>query len=137
MQYWMVFVLLSFGLYGLWAFLPKIASSHLDARSILVFETVGSIVIVSGVLLSLGGRLQVHDVGLPVAIAAGACGALGSMFFLIALARGNTSVVVTATALYPLVVVLLSAVFLKEPINIRQGIGIALAITAMALFTWK
>jgi len=137
MQEWMVFVFLSLGLYGLWAFLPKIASSHLDSRTILVMETLGSGLIVLLVLLSLGGRLEVHKVALPISIIAGSCGALGSLFFLMALPKGNTSVVVTATALYPLIVIFLSAIFLKETISLRQGIGIALALAAMVLFSMK
>jgi transporter family protein len=85
----------------------------------------------------MGLKANVHRVGLPVAILAGACGALGSLFFLLALVKGKTSIVVTATALYPLLVVVLSAVFLKETITFKQGVGITLAIAAMVLLSWE
>lgn len=137
MEPWMLFIFLSFTMYGLWAFLPKIASRHIDPKTILVFETIGTAVVVLVLFASMGLKAEIHKVGLPVSVMAGAFGALGSLFFLIALAKGNTSVVVTATALYPLMVVVLSAVFLKEAITIKQGIGIALAVAAMVLFSLK
>ena len=136
MEPWMLFIFLSFTMYGLWAFLPKIASRHMDAKSILVLETLGTAAVVIVLFATMGLRATVHKVGLPVSVLAGACGALGSLFFLMALAKGNTSVVVTATALYPLMVIVLSAVFLKERITVQQGIGIAMAISAMVLFTF-
>jgi transporter family protein len=137
MEPWMLFIFLSFTMYGLWAFLPKIASRHLDAQTILVFETIGTVAVVIVLFASMGLKASTHRIGLPVSILAGACGALGSLFFLLALAKGNTSVVVTATALYPLMVVVLSAVFLNETITMKQGIGIALALAAMVLFSLK
>jgi transporter family protein len=137
MDIWMLFIFLSFTMYGMWAFLPKIASRHLDAKTILVFETIGTIAIVLVLFASMGLRASTHRIGVPVAILAGACGALGSLFFLLALAKGNTSVVVTATALYPLLVIVLSAVFLKEAMTVTQGIGIVFAIAAMILFSMK
>ena len=49
------------------------------------------------------------------------------------MSRGKASVVITMTALYPLVTILLSFIFLRETIAIKQGIGIMLALLAMLL----
>jgi len=61
-------------------------------------------------------------------------GTLGTFFFLAALRSGKTSIVVVFTALYPLVTVLLSIFFLRESLTFKQGLGIVLALIAMALF---
>jgi transporter family protein len=45
--------------------------------------------------------------------------------------KGKASVVITMTALYPLVTILLSFFFLRETITIKQGIGILFALLAM------
>lgn len=137
MQTWMIFVILSFLMYGLWAFLPKIASKDLDPRTILIFEGIGTLAVVMVLFLIAGFKVPTHRTGTPVAIMAGSFGAVGSLLFLMALSKGNTSVVVTATALYPLMVIVLSSVFLKEHLEVRQIAGIVLALAAMVLFAWK
>ena len=50
-----------------------------------------------------------------------------------ALDHGKTSTVVTLSALYPLVTILLSIAFLHEKLSPRQGAGIVLALIASAL----
>jgi transporter family protein len=58
----------------------------------------------------------------------------GALAFLYAISMHKASVVVTMTALYPLVVIILSFFILHESINIKQCIGIFLALGAMVLF---
>ena len=52
-----------------------------------------------------------------------------------ALSRGSSAVVVTATALYPLVTLLLGYVILHEPLSPRQWVGIGLAVGAIVLLS--
>ncbi|MHC5080458.1 MAG: EamA family transporter [Planctomycetota bacterium] len=49
--------------------------------------------------------------------------------------KGKASVVVPLTALYPVVTLVLVFVFLREPLTAKQGVGIALALAAMVLFS--
>ena len=58
---------------------------------------------------------------------------VGFLTFFAALEQGKASTVVTLSALYPLVTILLSVVFLREKLTTRQGIGIVLAMIASAL----
>ena len=58
---------------------------------------------------------------------------VGFLTFFAALEDGKASTVVTLSALYPLVTILISIAFLHEKLNARQGIGIALALIASVL----
>ena len=66
---------------------------------------------------------------------AGLAMALGLLFFFEALGRGPATVVVPLTALYPAITVLLSRVFLQEPLTLRHLAGLALALAAAWLLS--
>ncbi|MFW3147188.1 MAG: EamA family transporter [Thermoplasmatota archaeon] len=136
LQPYLIFALISLLLYGLWGFFPKLASNaNIDARSILVFEAIGTLAIAFVVLFAIGFKPTFNGKGFVFALLAGIAGAVGSLFFLLALSRGKASVVVTMTALYPLVVIILSTIILKEPITLKQGIGILFALAAVVMFS--
>jgi drug/metabolite transporter (DMT)-like permease len=68
----------------------------------------------------------------PAALA-GLLAGIATVWFQLAAQRGFLSVASVLTALYPAVTVVLAAVVLREPIGRTQGIGLALAATAVAL----
>jgi len=131
---WFIFGLLTLLLWGIWGFLPKVATRYIDPLSVLVFQTVGSILVTIVILATIGFRPELHTKGVTLAMATGIIGTLGTISFLYSIAKGKASIVVTMTALYPIVTVILSLLILKESITIKQGIAIILALTAMVLF---
>ena len=135
MEGWFFFGLIALVLWGVWGFFPKLATQYIDAKSVLIFQVVGSIIISLLVLGLLRFRLEVHPKGMAYAFLTGVSGTVGFLFFLYSLGRGKASVVVTMTALYPLVTILLSFLLLRESITLRQGIGLIFALIAMALFS--
>lgn len=123
-------------LYGLWGFFPKLASQKgIAPGGILVYEAIGTVFVALIVLAVVGFRPDFNGKGFSFALIAGTAGALGSLFFLMALSRGRTSVVVTMTALYPVVVIILSYFVLREPLTLKQGMGMILALAAVVLFS--
>ncbi len=127
--------LLSLLFFGLWAFFPKLAVDYLDPRSAQLYQLPGTAtVVLLGFLLSRS-PLQFSARGALAAALMGATGALGSLCLFLALGKGRASIVVTLTALYPLVTLLLSFLILREPITLRQGLGMLLALAAMALLS--
>ena len=58
---------------------------------------------------------------------------VGFLTFFAALDQGKASTVVTLSALYPLVTILLSIAFLHEKLTPRQGAGIVFALIASVL----
>jgi len=131
---WFIFGLLTLVLWGVWGFLPKLATRYIDPRSVLVFQTIGSIVVTIVILATIDFRPELHTKGMTLAIVTGIMGTLGAVSFLYSITKGKASVVVTMTALYPIVTIMLSLFILKESITIKQGIAIILALTAMVLF---
>ena len=133
MKDWAVFSVCAFLFYGFWAFFPRLARNYVNLPSVLFFEIVGAMSVCCLLLIWWRFDLQTKSLGVLFGVLTGVCGALGAVCFLQALTRGKASVVVTVTALYPLVTVLLAYLVLEEPLTARQWLGIGLAIIAMIL----
>ncbi len=131
MSNWLFPSLVALTAWGLWAFLPKLASNYLNAKNILIYELVGAVTVGIVGLWLMGTRVQFDPRGSALAVLAGAIGTVGTLFYLIATTKGRISLVVTLTALYPLVTILLSYFILKEPISTKQAIGMIFAIVAI------
>jgi len=72
--------------------------------------------------------------GLVLAIACGFVDVVANTGILLGLRLGELSVVAVLTAMYPAGTIILAAIVLRERIAIVQYIGLALALTAAALF---
>ena len=133
MDEWFIFALVAVLLWGLWGFFPKLASNYLESKSLLVYEVLGVALMGFIIFASIGFKPQFHTKGFIFALLTGIAGTSGLLFFLWALSKGRASVVVTMTALYPLVTIVLASLILKEPITFKQGIGIIFALISMIL----
>ena len=122
MSSWFAPAALSFVCWGLWAFLPKLTTRYLDPRSALVYEVIGTMLVAA-----------VDPRGIGLAVLTGMVGVIGALGYLFAVVRGPVTLISTVTALYPVLAVLLAAVFLHEPVSLRQGFGIVLALIAIVL----
>jgi len=131
---WTYFALASLCLWGCWGLLTKVATLHLPARSVYLLGILGYLPVMGILLLEPGFRLPWTPVGWSAAAGAGLCTALGLFCYFRALAAGGqASVVVPLTSLYPVVTVVLSFLFLKEALSLRQGVGLLLAMVAVWL----
>ena len=133
MQHWLIFAFLTLVIWGFYGFFPKLTIPYMHPKSAMVFQTLGA-VIVAILMLTFALKLkpELHPKGILFAILTGITGITGAFFFLSALnAGGKASLVVTLTALYPLVTILLSFLLLHETITLTQGIGMLLAIIAI------
>ena len=135
MENWQTASLISLVIYGFWAFSPKIAVSFISPQSALVYEVAGSLLVGLGMLFFLNFQLESQATGILFAMLTGIAGMAGTLFFLFAAVRGKISIVVSITALYPLVTIILAAVFLREPLSARQLLGMAFALFAIVLLT--
>lgn len=122
-------------LWAVWALLSKYsAASGAKIQDLLMLEAVGHIagaLLLSRLIDSGDGKLQLRTV--VFAVSTGAVSILALWPFLLALRSGRVSVVMPLVALYPAVTAILAVFLLKEPIDLRSGIGIALAVAAAAL----
>lgn len=135
-MHWLVLALSAMVLYGLWGFFPKLATLYLPARDALVYQTLGGLPVLVVILVWLRFRPAYHPHGTLYALLTGLVGAVGTLLFFAALKRApSTTGVVMVTALYPLVVIVLALLFLREPITLRQSVGAALALVALVLLS--
>lgn len=135
MRSWLTYALISLVFYGFWGFFPKLSVREIDPMSALLYEIVGACFIGLAVLASIGQGLQFTAQGFWFAFFTGVSGMVGTLFFFKAAKHGPISVVVSLTALYPLIAISLAAIFLKEPITLRQLLGMGLALVAIFLMS--
>jgi len=137
MPQWFVFALLSMLLYGVWGFFSKLATSALKPTNAYIYQLIG--ILLGGVVMTFLVRFQPagKPAGIAFALATGVVGTFAAYFFFNAVAQGRSSVVVTVSALYPLVTLLLSYLFLHETLSLKQLLGVGLALAAILLLSTK
>ena len=133
MKAWILPASVTFLCWGIWGFIPKITIRYISPMSALVFEAVG--VALAGLmgLAIVGFRLDLHPKGIGLAMVTGLVGMVGALGFLFAVKSGKVSVVALFTGMSPVVTILLAYFLLKEPITLREGLGMACAFMAMVL----
>lgn len=130
---WLPAAILSLLAFGLWGFFSKLAVQHIDARSALVFQTIGVLLTGLIALSMIKFRPATDSRGIILAILTGTAYGFGCLLYFIAAGRGKVTTVVTLTALYPIVTIALSYVLLHETIDLKQWLGIFLALIAILL----
>ena len=133
----MHYSLLAIVLWGVVGLLQKLGTNRISATSLLIWLTVGFIVLLplfmhNASLRGVGAR------GILVGILGGILNGLGSWFIFASLEKGaKASVAVPLTALYPLVTVLLATLFLAETLTGLQWIGVLLALLSGAMLSYE
>lgn len=135
MAQWLPAALLALLSFGLWGLFSKLALVYIDSKSALIFQTAG-VLIVGIITLSMLNFKPAADVkGLGFGLLTGIAYGVGCLFYLMAADKGKIVTVVTLTALYPVVTIILSYFLLQETIHIKQFLGIMLALAAIYLMS--
>jgi transporter family protein len=125
-------VLISWGVVGLF---QKLSTNYISAESALVWLVVGYFLLLPW-LYPREHVLSYRMKFLLYLVLSASLNTLGAWALLAAMkAGGRASVVVPLTALYPLVVVLLAPVVLKERITRLEGVGVVCALIAVFLLS--
>jgi transporter family protein len=130
---WFLPAVMALILWGVWGLLQKLATNHMSPRNVYLVSALGAIVVVLVMLTTSKFPLQLSVEGTLFAVIAGICSSIGGLLFLHAVSKGEVSVIITFTALYPVVTLILSFTMLNETITLKQGIGIVLALFSMVL----
>jgi transporter family protein len=133
MKEWILPTVGVFICWGLWGFLPKITVKYIDPKSAIIYEVLGGIFLAIAVAIFSKFHIASNPMGILFAFLVGIIGFLGSLFFLYAVKNGPITIVVTLSALYPVLSIILAMIFLNETITVKQGIGIVFALLAMIL----
>ncbi len=121
--------------WGLWAFFPKLATNYIEPKSSLIFQSVAVLIVAVVTLFIMGFKVETHPKGILFALLAGLFGIIGSASFMYAIKLGSPVVVITITALYPVIAIILSYFFLGSTLTMINLIGIGLAVFGIILIS--
>jgi drug/metabolite transporter (DMT)-like permease len=136
MPLWLAWTFVALLSWGVWAVLSKGLGAALSAEQSQALSTLGVLPILVALAFSRPASLKnASRVGLSLALLGGIVTCLGNVAYYSAVARGgNVATVVSLTALYPLVTVLLAVMLLRERLNPVQLTGVALSLVAVWMF---
>jgi len=136
MPAWLTWTFIALLSWGIWAVMSKVLGDALTPRQSQVLSTLGMLPILIPLAFSKRASLRgASRKGLLLALIGGILSCLGNVAYYSALARGGTvATVVSLTALYPLVTILLAVLVLRERLNPVQLAGVALSFVAIWLF---
>ena len=119
MPAWLILTFVALLSWGAWAVLSKVAGDALTPEQSQALSTLGMLPLLVPLALSKRAPLRgVSRWGLLLALIGGVVTCLGNVAYYAALARGEkVATVVSLTALYPLVTVLLAVLVLRERLN--------------------
>ena len=122
-------------LVGVASFLQKFGMKQLNPYQINFLMAVGMLVTAVPALWFTEGSLKVPAKALPLGAPIGLMMALGSISYVLALAELPVGTAAAVSTSYVLLVVLLSRVFLGEPLSWLKIAGILLTVAGVALLS--
>src|SRR3970040_2104665 len=134
MRDWILPAMGTFLFWGLYGFFPKITIRYISPLSTIFYEALIGIPVAMVVLAVLKFKPDVHPTGILLASLTGLLGNLGALSFLFAVRKGQVGLVSAFTALYPALTILLAMLLLGERLELRQWVGVGMAMVAMLLF---
>lgn len=126
-----MFYLLAVGGLGVTA---KLALGDLRWHDLILWSGIGYVV-TAGLLLALGQTSVRFVSGTPWAILSGVLAITGLIALYLALGSGEVSKVVSISAAYPVVTLVLAAAFLGEDISIAKSVGCLLVVAGVVTIT--
>lgn len=132
-EYWPLLSIGALLLWGLWAFMPKLALQSMPPQATLFYAAVGDLFVAVPVFFWLRCRLQKDPKTVRITGISSGLTVASMLAFFYALSHGPVAVVATLTAMYPVITVLLARVVLKEKINRMQLIAIVMAMVSIVL----
>jgi transporter family protein len=126
-----LYYVLAVGVLGIFA---KVALRTLQWPDLILWTGIGYVV-AAGVLLALGRTRVAFVPGTFWAVCAGATAISGLIAFYFALGRGQAGTISAISAAYPVVTVVLAAIFLAEGLTVARGVGAGLVVAGVVVLT--
>ncbi len=131
---WSLPAILGWGMYGIFA---KMGTARIGMQAMLWYQLASLVaVLVFLVVMNNFVPLNLDGGGVLFGIATGLSNFVAVVALFTMLQRGfPVNIVYPLTALYPLVTVLVGVFFLGEPMTALKGVGVVLAVIAIALLS--
>lgn len=120
---------------GVGSFLQKFVMNKVSPFQLEVITAIGMFVISVPALLIMQKNLSIPVFSAPLSIFVGLLFALGSFTYVLSVSKLPVSIAAPLSTGYIVVAVVLSAIFLKEPITPLKAIGITLTIIGIAILS--
>lgn len=133
---WLWYSILCVLCWGGWALLSKLGSTEIPAQSMQILFTLGAVPVAAALLAAKRFRLEKSYRGIFYGVTNGIFSGIGGLALFAAYRTGgNTSVITSATALYPMVTVALAVLILRERLTEKQYLGLAFAAVAIVILS--
>ncbi len=133
-QGWVGLALLSAVAWAFWGVFGKLSSNYgMPPLALAFFSSLASFAVIA--MCYTWQRLPAArgSEALFFALLSGICGAVGVLLFAVAIKRGSAAIVVTLTATYPAITLVLGPMLLQEAVSIRHIVGIILVTVGVML----
>src|SRR5262252_8726870 len=133
-QLGVIFALLCAVAWAFWGVLGKLsANSGVPPTTLAFLSSCTSFVVIVSSYAWQRFPTAPTAAGILWALLSGVCGAIGMLFFSIAIKRGDAAIIVTLSAIYPILIVLLSPLILQERLSLTHAIGVLLVTLGVVL----
>ena len=133
---WFWYSILCVLCWGGWALLSKLGSREIPPDTMQFLFTLGTIPVGLALLIGRRGKLEKSPRGITFAVLNGVLSGIGQLALFAAYhTNGNTSLITVATALYPMITVLLAVTILRERFQLVQVLGLLFAAIAIVIFS--
>lgn len=123
-------------LFGVWGITAKLAMKQIGLQIVIWAQVASTAVFpLYFVLFKDMLPLKLETGAIVWALVTGALGIGGTIMLYLLLRVAPTSIIIPLSSLYPLITIVLSFLILREQITPQQWIGIAFALTAIALLS--
>ncbi|MGB9827728.1 MAG: EamA family transporter [Thermosphaera sp.] len=136
MQAWLIYSIISLLLWGVWGIILKFSNNFYNTVTTYYLSTIGSFATATILTLTMKNDFNTSPLRhIHYPLIAGFFGTLGYLFMVKALEQGKASIVITITAVYPVITLALSILILHENLSLTQFIGIILAVIGVVLMS--
>lgn len=133
---WFWYSVLCVLFWGAWVLFSKLGSDEIPASAMQFIFAFGFIPVAVLVLVVKPLKFERSLRGIAYGLGNGVLAGIGGLALFAAYrSGGNTSVITAATALYPLITVVLAILVLRERLNWTQLVGLGFAVAAIIIFS--
>ncbi len=133
---WFWFSLICVLCWGGWALLSKLGSREIPPSTMQFLFTLGTVPVGLALLIARRGVLEKSPLGIAYGLLNGVLSGVGGLALFAAYhSNDNTTLITAATALYPMVTVILAITILRERFHPLQALGLVFAAIAIVIFS--
>jgi len=122
--------------WGGFALCSKFGSREIPPQTMQFLFTIGALPVCVALLVVRRFKLEKSPKGISYAVLNGVLSGIGGLALFAAYhTNGNTSLITAASALYPMITVLLALTILRERLRFVQVVGLGFAAIALVIFS--